>query len=427
MNAEATNKPNEEHSDANAPRDILVRELCIGEVLKTNITDDDGLLLLAAGTEITQSFLTLLQRRGLRSVRCVKKEKGPQQSIKVSASGKGAESLETVSSKKLDNMVEDGEFTHNLMTSNKSGIESSLSLKNLKEEEAAGGILYKRTTDFYEEFSHDLLAGRQLDVAAANDLLLQFMENVNKDRSLGPLLVQYQQQQDEYLFNHGLNTAILAMTVAAHMGYGQTHVLHAGQGALFHDIGMLKVPESIRLAHRKLTQDEKFEIERHPVYTVDALERVAAISPTTLLASYQTHERIDGQGYPRRRHGMHIHPMSKIVAAADTYCAMTGPRPYREPMLPYEGMKYLLEEVKDGHLDGQVVRAMLDCMSVFPVGSLVRLSNDMPARVIRANMGAHTRPIVLPLDAQGREMDSEVDLSLTDQVRVAQAQSDQAA
>ena len=52
---------------------------------------------------------------------------------------------------------------------------------------------------------------------------------------------------------------------------------------MFHDVGMLKVPRSIRMADRKLTEEEQFEVERHPIYTINALEQIKSLSPTSLI------------------------------------------------------------------------------------------------------------------------------------------------
>ena len=113
--------------------------------------------------------------------------------------------------------------------------------------------------------------------------------------------------------------------------------------------------------------------------------------------------------------------MARIVAAADTYAAVIGERPHRDAGLPYRGMATLLREVTSGKLDNSVVRAFLDTMSLFPVGSYVRLSDGTLARVLRPNGGEHKKPIVVPLDEKGRESDVELDLSADDSLHISEA------
>ena len=81
-------------------------------------------------------------------------------------------------------------------------------------------------------------------------------------------------------------------------------------------------------------------------------------------------------------------------------------------------MGQILSGASSGMFDRAVVRAFLDCMSLFPVGSRVLLSNDTPARVMRSNMGMHTRPIVQLLNADGSETDEQVDLNADSSLRI---------
>ena len=100
---------------------------------------------------------------------------------------------------------------------------------------------------------------------------------------------------------------------------------------------------------------------------------------------------------------------------------MISERPGFDARAPYIAVKWLLYEAHAGRLDSDVLRAFLDCMSLFPVGSQVRLSTGSVARVLRANGSLHTRPVVLPLDSDGVESDVELDLAATDTVQVASA------
>jgi len=241
------------------------------------------------------------------------------------------------------------------------------------------------------------------------------------DPSLALLVLELKNSEGEYLYNHGLNVALLSMTVASQLGFAEGAVTSAGLGALFQDLGMLKVPDKIRLAPRQLTDMEKVEIQCHPIYTMDVMEKVRSLDDITRLICYQSHERCDRSGYPRKRHGMFIHPLSRLIAVADTYAAVTCARPHRTGTIPYEAMVILLHEVKLGRLDRGAVRAFLDCLSLFPVGSYVKLTSGQVARVVRGNGSLHTRPIVIPLNADGSETDTLLDLAKVDSVKVIAA------
>ena len=158
----------------------------------------------------------------------------------------------------------------------------------------------------------------------------------------------------------------------------------------------------------------------HPFFSVDAMERAGHMSATSMVIAYQSHERLDSSGYPRARHRMHIHPYAQIVAAADIYISMCSQRPHRPRHSPYEAMTALLDEGRQNRIDREAIRTLLDCVSLFPVGSYVRLSDGRVARVLRANPKLHTKPVVLPLNSDGSASDCELDLSRIDTLHVKQ-------
>jgi len=107
---------------------------------------------------------------------------------------------------------------------------------------------------------------------------------------------------------------------------------------------------------------------------------------------------------------------------ADTFTALVTPRPHREALLPFHAMKILLNDVKNGVFDSNVVRALLDTVSVYPIGSFVELNDRRVAEVIRANPGQFTRPIVELYDGRsGARNTVVIDLAKDLQVEVSRS------
>jgi HD-GYP domain-containing protein (c-di-GMP phosphodiesterase class II) len=146
-----------------------------------------------------------------------------------------------------------------------------------------------------------------------------------------------------------------------------------------------------------------------------------------MLLAFQSHELADGTGYPRKRHTGTIHPLAQVLHAADMFAAMTCPRPFRKAASPYTAVVALLNHARSGKLDRNIARAFVDSVSLFPVGSYVRLSNGTSARVIRSNGSAHTRPWVLPLNSDGSETDATLNLIIADSLKITAAITPQAA
>ncbi len=116
-----------------------------------------------------------------------------------------------------------------------------------------------------------------------------------------------------------------------------------------------------------------------------------------------------------------VNPLARVVNVADTYAALTSPQPYRPAVCPYLAIKTLLYAASDGQLDRNVARAFLNCVCLFPIGSYVELSDGLIARVLRNNGAAHTRPVVVPLNADGSETDIELDRKKLTSIQVIRA------
>jgi HD-GYP domain-containing protein (c-di-GMP phosphodiesterase class II) len=381
--------------------------LQVGQVLEQDVYDDQRVLLLTAGSVVTERFIHRVRfceihfgdppaNRGRTTSRRPVRASAPL----ITSSD---------ATLQLDQMIEQSGAPEPPRAARPAP--PRLPLPRLREQIDAGVTAYAKAVDQYANVAHDVMHGKSMRVGPSSVMLNQLLGSVERDPSLAMLVMDLKSTPDEYLYQHGLNVALMSMRVATQLGYDRNMVLEAGMAAMFADVGMLSVDHEIRFAPRDLNADERFEIQQHPMHTINRLERAGALSPTGLLIAFQVHERCDQSGYPRKRPEQFIHPLARVVAAADIYCALTCNRPHRRPVSPYVGMTTLLREVQAGRLDAPIVRAVLDSLGLFPVGSYVQLDNGVTARVIRTGAGDPRRPVVVPLDAAANESDVELDLS----------------
>ncbi|MCH7993642.1 MAG: hypothetical protein IIB57_04265, partial [Planctomycetes bacterium] len=157
----------------------------------------------------------------------------------------------------------------------------------------------------------------------------------------------------------------------------------------------------------------------HPIFSLDWLERIGSVPLVARFIIYQSHERVDQSGYPRRRDSKSVHQFSKLVGIADSFAAMTRPRPYRPAILPYEAIRVILSEL--GKFERSTVRMFLDAVGLFPPGSYVELDNGIKCRVVRANPGYHTRPLVDELDEDDKPTGRHLILRHVDIFHVARS------
>ena len=368
---------------------IGIESLRVGMRVARDLYDDTGVLLLAAGKKITPRSLYLLRTRDIRVLHFLQPE-----------SRERDEECET----NRDDRADDRQLR--------------VAIERLWTEAQRGLDKHTHASGAMANICSALTAGKSASSAEVTDIIDEFHDMLTIDCDLLVTIVGMQETLGEYLFDHCVNVAMLSMATAAQMGLQRKQVLEIGIGAMFQDVGMLRVPQVIRLARRSLSEDERSEVRRHPAHSCDYLGRCGNLPPTASSIAYQAHERGDGSGYPHGRRDVSLHPLVKIVMVADVYAAMTRPRPYRPPVLPHDAVRELLNGCRTGKYDAAIVRAFLDCVSAFPVGSMVELSNSKTGIVVRANPGLHTRPVVAELGPNGERTDKLFDLASVSRLSV---------
>lgn len=280
--------------------------------------------------------------------------------------------------------------------------------------------------DQKEEETKKVVEQQQQEVTAVVDKVIE-KEEVDVDKAEGvtdSIITTFVKSRDvllgllqlkalgNYLYPHSLNTTILAVHLGAALGYTRTQLEALAIATLLHDMGMVRIPRSIIDKKGKLSALEYMEIKKHPALGVEILEKNLNLSRLSIYVAYQHHERWLGNGYPSGRAMEEIHEFARIVGLVDVYAALISPRPWREAYTPYEAMKMIIGGV--GVLfDPRIVRAFVNAMGVYPVGSYIKLNNGEIAKVVRANPGAPLKPLIrIVVDAYGKPVKSKFFIDL---------------
>lgn len=190
-----------------------------------------------------------------------------------------------------------------------------------------------------------------------------------------------------------VNTGILSIIIGEHIGLPRHRLLQIATGALLHDIGMIKVPDSILNKEGKLDDNELQIIRSHTSYGYKLIVNELLYADEVGKAAMQHHERWDGEGYPGRLSGDRIDIGARIISVADAFEAMVSPKAYRDSMVGYQAMKNLLSD-NARRFDPDIIRAMIQSMGIYPVGSIVLMNNSVIARVIKSHPEAPLRPVI---------------------------------
>ncbi|ATW26007.1 HD domain-containing phosphohydrolase [Candidatus Formimonas warabiya] len=135
--------------------------------------------------------------------------------------------------------------------------------------------------------------------------------------------------KDQYTLFHTEQVAKYAAAMGEALSLPPNEIIYVQLGALFQDVGKLEVPESILNKKGPLTEDEWNSIKQHPLWGAQILSLFPDTGPVINLVKHH-HERFDGTGYPDQLSGDSIPLGARIIAVADSFAAMTTPRPYRK-------------------------------------------------------------------------------------------------
>lgn len=223
-------------------------------------------------------------------------------------------------------------------------------------------------------------------------------------------------EKDDYLLEHSLNVAIILANFARHMGMSDDEVQELAFAGFLHDMGKIRVPDEILHKPGRLTDEEMDVMKKHVEYGVDALHEVN-LNPDLIRTVSEHHERLDGYGYPAGTKGDNISNAGRMLAVADMYDALTADRCYKAGMPSQRAFQILIGECPH-KLDQTLVQQFIKCMGVYPVGSLVLLSNDKLAMVLSQNDSPLTPVVKVFYSLTGNHYVTPRDIDLSHDKRV---------
>ena len=211
-----------------------------------------------------------------------------------------------------------------------------------------------------------------------------------------------------------VNVAVMAMRVGLEIDYDERRTLALGLCGLTHDLGMLKVPDSV-LESQRLTATQLQTMQEHPLESARIVRAFGKAFEWVAKVVEQVHEREDGSGYPKGLKGEQIHEFARIIGLVDTYEAMAHPRADREALVVYNALREIID-LRNSLFDPNLIKALIYIVSIFPLGSLVKLNNGEIGRVVGTSRLHPTRPTVdVLLDPRGRALKDPRQINLEDE------------
>ena len=284
----------------------------------------------------------------------------------------------------LGQKLSDGGVTH---VSVEPPLDTDEEVEDAERQKEAAKRTYARSVAVTKEVVSSIRMGRSANVKKVKRAVQAIVDQVlNNEESLMGLTTL--RDYDEYTFTHSVNVCIFSVALGRKLGFSKLQLYDLGMAALFHDVGKSRVPLEVLNKEGGLTDEEWRIIQAHPwlgVLTLFGLRGYGEIPYRGMIVAYEHHMKNDLTGYPKSIRPRDLSIYSKIVAVADGFDAATSRRVYQTVAIqPDQVLKEMWENPRRGY-DGVVVKAFINLIGIYPVGTCVILDTYEVALVHSAN------------------------------------------
>ena len=256
-------------------------------------------------------------------------------------------------------------------------------------------LAHEQTVGAVSHIFESLRSGSEMQLEAAEQAIEPMVESVVRNEDALSWLARMKKKQD-YIHDHSIASCVWAMIFGKHLGLESDMLKVLGLGALLMDVGKTKVPTDILIKEGKLSDDEQSLMRQHVQFGLEIARGVDGVDARVIEMIGSHHERHNGTGYPAGLNGSAIPVFARIGGIVDAYDAMTTSRPYARPISTCEAMRRL-NDLAGVEFQAEMVEQFVQAVGVFPVGTLVELSNGTVGVVIAQNRTRRLRPQIMVL------------------------------
>lgn len=196
------------------------------------------------------------------------------------------------------------------------------------------------------------------------------------------------------VFMDSMNVCALSLLLGKTLQLSQEDTLTLGLGAQFHQLGMQRIPESLRAKKGPLNLQEKHQFEMYPQYGREMLERVPGVPRSVIEIVHQHRENLDGTGFPQGLCANDIRYLPRLVRVVTEYNKLTKQRETSAYLSPTDALSHLYVKMKN-QCDFDIIQAFIATVTVYPPGSYVLLNDGTMGVVMKTNEQERMRPLLV--------------------------------
>ncbi|MBL8482649.1 MAG: HD-GYP domain-containing protein [Rhodocyclaceae bacterium] len=245
------------------------------------------------------------------------------------------------------------------------------------------------------ELMTDLRANRAPDVDRVQHAVEDLASSVIRNPDALLWLTRLK-RSDRYSYDHALDVAIHIMVFGRHLGLPREQLKVLGVAGMLQDVGKLRCPASLLQKNGSLSTEEFSLIKQHVTHTLSMLQADGRLPEPVLDVIRRHHERVDGSGYPLGLRGDAVGLFGEMAGIVDGYCAMTSHRAYGVAVENQRALEQIYAR-RGKQFSENTVDQFIQCIGLYPVGTLVELNTGEVAVVVEQNRVRRLKPRVMVL------------------------------
>jgi HD-GYP domain-containing protein (c-di-GMP phosphodiesterase class II) len=258
---------------------------------------------------------------------------------------------------------------------------------------------FKQTTAIVSQLSHTIEIGGAIDSSRAQEAVVQITDSVVRNPDAIALLTKIQQQGSEML-SRALGISVTMTIFGRFLQLSREALEVLGLLGLLQDVGKLKLPDEL-IARGPINAEEIALYRTHVVHSAEILNDTPGVPADLAGLASLHHECYDGSGYPRGLRGEAIALPGLIAGIVDAFDTLTAPSPHGEHMPPANALSVLYKG-RGKQFHPALVEQFIQCIGVFPVGSVVELNSGEIGVVIAQNEVRRLQPRVMVVQDAAR-------------------------
>lgn len=268
---------------------------------------------------------------------------------------------------------------------------------SVEEELHVAREIHAKTLDTISNILDDIKAGNKVSIKTVKESVGGLISSILRNPDAFMWLTRLK-DKDAYSYAHCVDSCSLSVAMGRYLGFSRDELENLAAGTLLFDIGKLQLPESLLKKPGRLTDSEYDLIRRHVEFGIRLVSEMKGANSEIISIIANHHERHNGTGYPQGICGHQIPVNGRIAALVDCYDAITSERAYSTAISPYEAIQ-LIYEWRDKDFQSDIVEQFIQCIGLYPTGTLVELSTGEVGIVLAQNRVRRLRPkIMLVLD-----------------------------